>query len=142
MELTSSFPLVYFGSKYLLAVVCFWLTVHFWVTGKFGPSGEVVYDIRPWLARHPTAMIALTLALGGILLCALDHLKPEYEQVYYNLLVAGAPFFYSWFALIVIGAGASLASIAYKVGSTRIGGMASFATVVLAALVVPYYIRF
>ncbi len=130
------FGVVYFGSKYVIAALFVWFSIHFWIEGRLG--GKVSgYDFRPWLGRQPMAGIGLGIFLGGIMLYAMNHLMEA--SVYVNLLMAGEPFLYSWYALAVIVAFGTSATYLYSRRSLWLGGTASLLAVMLTAFVVPYY---
>ncbi len=135
-NLPAWFGPVYFGTKYMVAALFVWFSIHLWVQGRLG--GKVSgYDFRPWLSRHPMAMIGLGVSLSGVMLYAMNHLRDA--SVYVSLLMAGEPFLYTWSALAVICLSGASAVYLYSRRSLRLGGASAMVAVMLTALVVPYY---
>ncbi|MBA3732793.1 hypothetical protein H0W91_00225 [Patescibacteria group bacterium] len=140
MELPATLPLVYWGTKYLMAIFGIWLTFHYWIIGQQQKSRSSHYDDRPWLVRHPIAMMTLLVCVSFVILYILGNLKPLYVEPYYNLLVAGEWFLYSWYAVGLIVLSALIARVMYRNGATRFAGALTFGTVMLAGMMAPYYI--
>lgn len=137
MEFPLTLPIWWMGSKYLVALAGIWLTVHFMLNGRFKPEPDPVWR-EPWLNRHPWAMIGMLTFVAGLILFMFTHLKQPYEDRFIEFFLASA-FLHTWPPLVLLVVGATLSAIMYRRRQFKVAGAVSFATIMLAGLVVPYY---
>jgi NADH:ubiquinone oxidoreductase subunit 5 (subunit L)/multisubunit Na+/H+ antiporter MnhA subunit len=140
MSLPPSSVIWFLLEHYLVALACIWFTVHHMANGqtKREKNDRTFMYQSDWLMRHPWAMIAMMVFMAGIPLTMSAHLNEPFQKSFNEFFYSGA-FLASWpsFVLLLIG---SIASVyLYRSKRYTIAGSVSFAVIMLAGFVLPYY---
>ena len=140
MNLPPSSATWFLLEHYLIALAGIWLTVHYMANGrtkreKNDPTFTYHTD---WLLRHPWVMIGMMASVAGTLITMSAHLNEPFQKSF-NEFFYSVSFLASWPSLVLLLIGVIASVYLYRNKRYTIAGSVSFAVIMLAGLVLPYY---
>jgi NADH:ubiquinone oxidoreductase subunit 5 (subunit L)/multisubunit Na+/H+ antiporter MnhA subunit len=140
MNLPPSSATWFLLEHYLIAIAGIWFTVHHMANGqtKREKNDRTFMYQSDWLLRHPLAIIGMAAFVVGIVFTMSVHLNEPFQKSFNEFFYAGA-FLASWPSLVLLLIGIIASVALYRNKRYTIAGSVSFAVIMLAGLVLPYY---